>query len=189
MRQPLAIPLLLTRRGWASIYWGLGLTCLLLAAFSPWLLKDFWPALILIGLPLLFSGALALLSGLAMAQTRLEITEQGLVMRIPAWRGCPCPPARTWRLAWREIKGLSRRKVLFRVFLMTGPVPMLSGLAVVVYTLETDQGRITLPGSILPRLPQVLDLLASRCSLQITEGEQVQGSLIKTMLTGRLPNF
>jgi hypothetical protein len=175
------------RRAVAAVYLFLGFWLLALGLAFPWLAKDPWAGLLLITLPCLLAGGLALASGWAMARTRLVLGEQGLEMRLSGWRGFPCPPARRWHLTWRQIRGIERQTLLLRTFIMIGPLPALSRLAVEVFILETDQGRIILAGKILPRLPQAMALLAARCGIAVKEGGQRQASLLRIMWKGELP--
>ncbi len=187
MGQPSPTLKLGPRRILATFCVVLGAMMLLLGLAFPWVAGSAWLAIFLISLPCVLSGALALVTGWGLAQARLALGEQGLDLRLPSWRGFLCPPSRTWHLAWDQIQALERHTVLFRTFIMIGPVPALSGMAVVFYVLQTEQGRLVLPDKTLPRLAEAMALLAARLGLSIHEAGSRNGSLLQALLRGKLP--
>jgi len=175
------------RYGLAAFYWVLGGILVGLGLTFPWVAASFWPALLLVALPCLLAGALTLLNGCGLAQASLVADSQGLRLRLPTWRGFPCPPRRSWHLTWDQVQGLERYSVTFYPFLMIGYVPTVAPMTVGVYTLHTTQGDIRIFDKTLPRLPESMALIAKHLDMPILEGPPRQGSLLKVLLRGTLP--
>lgn len=178
--------LLQPRRGLAVVYLLLGGVLLALGLVFPWVATSPGWGLLLITMPCLGTGALALASGWGLRQARLLVDDQGLELVLPSWRGFPCPPRRNWRLAWSEIKALERRPLGFRVFIMAGPVPLLPEMEVVIYHLHTSQGPIDLVDRTLPHLAEALDLLAQRHGLTLLQAPPRRASLWRVLWNAHL---
>ncbi|MCB2188069.1 MAG: hypothetical protein KQJ78_16740 [Deltaproteobacteria bacterium] len=175
------------RRGWGWFYVIYGLLTMGLGVFFPFVAKSLWAGLTFISAPCILLGFLATLTGWSTLRSRLTLTNEGLDLTVPSWRGFPCPPGRTWRLAWSQLRAITQVRVQYRTFVMIGPVPAFPSLPVMLHVIDTDQGRIVLSGGILKHLPHAVALMAKEAGLEIQQGEQRRGSLLKALFTGKLP--
>jgi hypothetical protein len=159
----------------------LGISALMLLALLPATFGLGWLSLALIGLPLAVGGAWGALMGYAVFSTRIEIAQGGVVVEAPGWRACPFPPVRQHRLTWTEIHAVRHRTELYRI----GPLPW--RLPLEAYAIETADGLILLGSYYLADLEPVLIDLAHRADRPWYEDDELEASLLRTLLSGAPP--
>jgi hypothetical protein len=160
----------------------LGLGCLALGTAVPFLLKDPVFAFILMGLPLIFTGCVALLHGFSAAQTRIEISGQKLKLAVPGWRGFPVPPVMRADLEWNEVRALRHRIEVYQVAMP--PFALGTPFPVNVYAIETAQGRFILGGRSIPRLAEAIAEIATRSGLPVQHDGEVSAKIVEALLKG-----
>ncbi len=151
---------------------GIGITVIFVA-------KDTLLAFILMGLPTLLFGVFELLTGFASFATRMEISHDALSIAAPAWRACPMPPVRKFRLQWDEIHAVRYRTEMYHLLPGEGlPFP------VEVYAIDTAKGRILLGGKSLRVLAEAIREIALRSGRGVQEEQQVSAKMFRSLLKG-----
>jgi len=146
----------------------LGAACLALAALFPFLLDSPLPGFLLVGLPLLFGGAVCVAHAWALMGLRLYMDEKGLRLTAPCWRGFPSPPLTRIEAAWKDILAVQRRTERYYL----GPVGTVDAptlLVTKVYSLNTASGRVILGEKNLPALEQHMAAIAERAGVALQE--------------------
>lgn len=156
---------------------GLGIASLLLLALMPATFGG-GPLAALIALPLALGGLAGVLIGYVALATRIEITADGLVVAVPGWRVCPCPPVREVRLGWRDVRAIRRRTEIYRI----GPLPL--RLRFEVFALETTHGRLLFGSYYLWELEPVLIHVGHRADCAWREDDPVEAGLWHTLRCG-----
>jgi hypothetical protein len=160
----------------------LGLGSLTLGVAVPFLLEDPAFAFILMGLPLIATGCVALLHGFSAAFTRIEISGQELKLAVPGWRGFPVPPVRRSVLKWNDVHAVRHRVEVYSVAIP----PFAFGMffPVNVYAIETSEERFILGGKSVPGLAGAVAEIAARSGLTVQYEGQVRTKLVKALLKG-----
>lgn len=160
----------------------LGLFMLGLASILPFVLEAPILGFILMGVPMIFTGLIALLHGIAAGFTSIQITEHELKLVVPEWRGFPAPPFHRASLRWDELLAVRRRKEIYGV-----PIPPFAlsmPFAVDVYAIDTARKRFILGGKSLSRLPEAMTEIAGRSGLAVHLEADASAKLVKTLLRG-----
>jgi hypothetical protein len=173
------------RRITAVFLFLLGIAGFSLAAMLPLLLSDPVLGFVLMGLPLLFGGAVALLHGFAMFCSELTLDRQGLHGRLPAWRGFPTPPCQTADFHWEQVQRISHRCEDYCLAIVKGHsyMPL---LPVDAYLVEYEGGRLLLAGNMLPKPAAIVESMAALCGADIRELPPVTVNAFQS-LRGNLP--
>lgn len=137
-------------------------------------------AFFLMSVPMFFSGAVALLHGVAVMFTRIVISERALSLAVPAWHGFPVLPVRRVELQWHELMAIRRRREVSRL-------PGGLTFPVTVFALETGKGRIILGERSTPDLREALVEMMRRTGLVLQDDGEVTSGLIRTLLRGSPP--
>jgi hypothetical protein len=142
------------RRGmhWLILTLGFGMIALGLA--MPMLLpdKDVW-MLVLI-LPTLVCGAIALVQGWCALRAKLEVGTDGLYACVPRWAGGMYPPLRSTVIPWSDIKSLHHRRRTYTMLGISMPVDEL--------VLSTGRGDIVVAPAFCRNLPDLAAEIAKR---------------------------
>lgn len=172
-------------RAWSLL--GLGAACLVEVSTLPWLLSSPALGLLLLGPPLLVGSIVCLLHGWALLGLRLHISDHGLQLTAPTWRGFPSPPLRPLDLAWADIKAVRRRPQRYHL----GAAGASQGLTILtsqVYALDTSQGRVILERRNLPDLDEHMREICLRAGVGLTDCPGVDVSLAQA-LRGAEPDW
>jgi hypothetical protein len=160
----------------------LGLCMLGLAAVLPFVLEDPIFVFILLVVPSIFTGVIALLHGIAAAFTSIQITENELKLVVPEWRGFPVPPLHRASLQWNEVLAVRHRKEIYVIpiipFFLSIPFP------VDVYAIDSVRERFIIGGESFSWLAKAVTEIASRSGLSIQREEEVSAKLLNTILRG-----
>jgi len=136
-------------------------------------------AYLLMGLPTLLLGLIELLTGFATFAARIEISRNGLTIAAPAWRACPLPPVRRFRLRWDEIRAVRHRAEIYHLLPGEGlPFP------VDVYAIDTEKGRIVLGGKSLRGLAEAMREIAVRSGGGMRAEEPVRAGIFRSLAKG-----
>jgi hypothetical protein len=163
----------------------LGVFMLCLSAALPFELQDPILGFILMGLPLIFTGSVALLHGCAAAVTRIEITEHELKLSVPGWRGFPVPPLRRASLGWSEVLAVRHRTEIYRVAIL--PFALDMPFPVDVFAIDTSRERFILGGRSVRRLTEAIAEIAARSGRPLQSEQKVWAGLVGTLLRGAPP--
>ena len=163
----------------------LGLATICLAAALPFVLQSPILGFVLMGLPLIFAGFVALLHGFAAAFTRIEITEDELKLTVPGWRGFPVPPLRRASLGWSEVLAVRHRTEIYRVAIL--PFVLAVPFPVDVYAIDTSRERFILGGRSVTRLAGVAAEISGRSGRPLQSEREVWAGLVNTLLRGAPP--
>ena len=158
----------------------LGFLLIALAAAAPFLANAPVLAFILMSVPAFFSGAVALVHGVAVISARIEITDRELTMVVPTWRVFPILPVRRLTVKWDELMAVRHRREVYQL-LGTLPFP------VDVFAIDTTKGRIVLGERSLPGMRQALVEIVRRTGLVIQEEGEVTPGLMWSLLRGSPP--
>jgi hypothetical protein len=162
---------------------GLGMLCL--AAALPFVLESPLVGFVLMGLPMIAVGFVALLHGFAAAFTRIEITGDKLKLAGPAWRGFPVPPLRRATVGWSDVLAVRHRIEIYRVPIL--PFVAAMPFLVDVYAIDTSRERFILGGRSVPRLSGAVAEIAARSGCSVQSEPEVRAKLIGTLLRGAPP--
>jgi hypothetical protein len=135
----------------------------------------------LMALALAGGGAFGLIYGYASVSTRIEIAPEGVLVTTPAWRACPYPPVRQYRIDWAEVRAVRHRTEVYRL----GPLPL--RLPLEAYAIETIAGPIILGGYYMSDLEPVLIEFAHRADRPWREDDEVEAGLLRTLCHGAPP--
>lgn len=136
-------------------------------------------AFLLMGMPTLFLGLIELLTGFATFAARIEMSRNDLTIAAPAWRACPLPPVRRFRLRWDEIRAVRQRAEIYHL-LPGGGLPF----PVDVYAVDTEKGRIVLGGKSLRGLAEAMREIAARSGGGMRAEEPVRAGLFRSFVQG-----
>ncbi len=175
------------RRLTAALLSVLGLACFGIAASLPFLLTDPILGFLLMGLPMLFSGGVALQHGTSLRCAELTLDAHGLQARLPQWRGFPAPPCRRTDIPWEQVHAIRHRREHYWLWIRQGR-PTFPLLPVDAYLVEFDGGQLLLAGNMLPQLPAVVQAIARYRGLPVQEQEPVIVGAPAALL-GRLPSW
>ncbi|MCU0573438.1 MAG: hypothetical protein MUC41_10630 [Syntrophobacteraceae bacterium] len=137
-------------------------------------------AFILMSLPAIFSGVVALLHGIAVLSTRIVISGSQISLVVPEWRGFPVLPVRRVSVKWDEFLAIRHRKEVYRLFAAFS-------FPVEIFALDTSRGRIVLAERSLPGIRQILTQVIGRTGLVIQEEGEVTVGLFQVLLKGSPP--
>lgn len=158
----------------------LGVFLLALAATVPVFASAPVLAFFLMSVPAFFSGAVALLHGLAVISACIAITDSELTLIVPEWRVFPILPVRRISLKWDELLAIRHRKEVYQLLAaFSFPVD--------VFALDTTKGRIVLGERSIPGMRRALMEVAGRCRLVIQEEGEVSLGVVHTLLKGSPP--
>lgn len=157
----------------------LGLLSMVLAGSIPFGLDTAWVASALLGPVLVLGGVLALAIGYASWRTRIEISDDGLMVQAPAWRACPLPPLRRHTVDWHEVRNIRERTERYRWLWLDRPVE--------VYEIDTVRGPMVLGGGFVPDLENVLMEVARRAGCLWIEDGEVELHPLRTLVRGAPP--
>jgi hypothetical protein len=163
-----------------ALIFGLGLVCLTIALGLAAELAGSWLSILIVGLPLLAGAALGLALGYANLHSLIEIGPGGLKVVAPSWRGVPMPPLQHASVPWSGVRALRHRTEIYGI----GALGL--QLAVEVYALATDQGRVVLAGYYLNELEPIMIQIGDRAGREISEEGEVEVGLLP-MLCGTPP--
>jgi hypothetical protein len=156
----------------------LGMLAIGLLALMPTTFDGVSLARTLMALALAGGGMLGIIYGYASVSTRIEIAPEGVLVTAPAWRACPYPPVRQYRIRWEEVRGVRHRIECYRL----GPLPL--RLPLDAYAIETIAGPIVLGGYYMSDLEPVLIELAHRADRPWREDDEVEAGLVRTLRHG-----
>jgi hypothetical protein len=141
----------------------IGLVSVAAAVALP-LAPEAWPLGLLLGAPLLAGGVIAVLAGYASWRTRIEVSDDGLIVQAPAWRACPLPPMRRLAAGWHELRAVRARIERYRLLGLVRRAE--------AYEIVTTGGSIVLAGGFVAETEGILLEVARRGGcLWIEDGE------------------
>jgi hypothetical protein len=156
----------------------IGLVSLATAIALP-LTAGTWPLALPLVVPLLGGGVLAVLAGYASWRTRIEISDDGLVVQAPAWRACPLPPVRRLDVGWHELRAIRARTERYRLLGLVRPAE--------AYEIVTTRGSIVLGGGFVADTEGVLLEVARRGGCLWIEDGEVGLHPLQALLRGTPP--
>jgi hypothetical protein len=132
---------------------------------------------LLCGLPALFLVWVTLVGGFASAATRISLSDEGVAVRAPTWRGTPLLPLQRLTAAWSDIISVRRRTEIYAISGMGGfPVP--------AWELKTRSGAVVFGGRMVPGLPDAMAEIARRANVPIVDEGPIQVRLVRALLHG-----
>jgi hypothetical protein len=155
----------------------IGLFLLVLAMAVPYFAKAPVLAFLLMSVPSLFSGAIAVLHGIAVIPAKIEITDPELKLVVPTWRVFPMPPVRGLILKWDELLAVRHRKEVYQLLaVLSFPVD--------VFAIDTTKGMAVLGGRSIPGMGKAIEEIVRRAGLVIQDEGEVEPGLLRSLLKG-----
>jgi hypothetical protein len=155
----------------------IGLFLIALAVVVPFSAGAPLLAFILMSVPAFFSGAIALLHGIAAIPAKIEITDSELKLAVPKWRVFPVPPIRSITLRWDELLAVRHRIEIYQVLaVFSFPVD--------VFALDTTKGRVVIGGRSIPGMGKALEEIIRRTGLVVQDEGELEPGLIQSLLKG-----
>lgn len=163
------------RTAWAYLPLGF----LMLAAVTAGVLfaEDRAWFLLLCGVPGLLVVWAALTGGFAAVASKIALSENGLTVNAPTWRGMPMLPLQRVTAGWRDVITVQRRTELYGI-MGSGSFP------VPVWRLKTRTATVVFGGRIIPKLGEAMAEIAHRSGVQIIDEGFCDVSLQSALLHG-----
>ena len=166
-----------TDRRTAWIYLPLAIYTLAVIIFGLFVAEDTVWFILLVCLPAFFIVWVTLVGGLAAALSRITLSERGVSVTAPTWRGTPSLPIRRLAADWPDVISVRRRTEIFR------PAGM-GGLAVRAWELKTRAGTVVFGGRIIPGIGEAMVEIAGRANVPILDEGSIDVRIIPALLHG-----
>lgn len=165
-----------TGRRTAWIYLPLGVLTLAAVVLGLLFAEDRLLFFLLCCVPALFVVWVTLVGGLAAAATRITLSESGVAVSAPTWRGTPLPPIQRIAAAWPDVVSVRRRTEIYGMGVGRFPVP--------AWELITRSGTVIFGGRIIPGLADAMNEIARRANVSILDEGNVDVSIIRALVQG-----
>jgi hypothetical protein len=142
-------------------------------------------AFLLMGIPALLTGGVAVLHGIGVIAARIEISDASIVLTVPKWRVFPMLPLRRLTLRWDEVLIVRYRREVYP--LLAVPFFVLVSFPVDVFAIDTTKGRVVLGGRSIPGLRIAIEEITRRTGLVIRDEGELKLGLFRSLIRGTPP--